>query len=207
MKTNKIITISALMVLCTVYLYYQRTTGAKNHPQQNQRENNSNNASVLLELRDTALKITPERLGLTLSSDTEVYGVILDEHTNKSIITLVSFQNGDVSLYNTVGQSYIGGGEIEKINHAAKKLVNLAQSCLSDAEKADSTPIPDFDGINIYLLTKKGIFKKQLTNNTLNHSQTTWNKLLDERNNIMQEYAISAKEYKERASKAKQAKK
>ncbi len=191
MKKELILTILTFLVLVSGLMGFQKLHPAKNNSQQDSIDEASKHASIMLELRNWVLRFTPDSLGLNVSSDEEVYGVIMDWHLTHRTITLTSFKDGGASIYSQVGQSFMGGGE--KIGEAAKKYVHFAQSCLADAVRTDSTPLPGNDGVNFYLLTTKGIFTKQLTYTFLQNTSSSWRELFNEANNVIHEYDLGTR--------------
>jgi hypothetical protein len=115
------------------------------------------NENAFIGLRSMAFSVTPEQLGLSLSTDkTVVYGVIMDWGIDGATATTVSYQTGDASLYLSSGGSIIGGGQHENVNSSAKQFVRLAQTFLNATTKTEITPLPSTDEVRFYFLTNKG---------------------------------------------------
>lgn len=111
-------------------------------------------------LRNQALTIAPEQLGLTLSKDSlVVYGVIMDWGIDEQTVTMTAYKTGDASLYISSGGGVLGGGQYENVSKASKKLIALAQD-FATGSPVEKTPLPIKDKIFFYLLTNKGIYLK-----------------------------------------------
>jgi len=124
------------------------------------------------EMRQMSLNITPDQLELKLPSNkTVVYGIVLDWNMGVNVVTLVSFQTGDASIYLSSGGAVIGGVNHESVYQAAKNLVADAQNFLSPASETEKTPLPKLDQVKFYFLTNKGKYvaserMKNFENNT-----------------------------------------
>jgi hypothetical protein len=172
---------------------FQKSSGAKNKSSQDSIDRHLEHVKMISELRDMALGQTPANLRLNISSDKQVYGIVMDWHVKNGIVTLTSFQTGEASMY-TKGQCVLGGIHTEKINEAAKTFVLSAQSCLTDAVHTDLTPLPGSDEVIFYLLTTKGIFAKTLTINLLRSTSSNWVNLFDKANYVIHEYDVATRD-------------
>ena len=111
------------------------------------------------DLRNIAFTISPEQLGLSLSTDkTIVYGTIMDWGMNAATASIVAYQTGDASLYLSSGGGIIGGGQHQNVSNKAKEFVNLAQTLLEKTTKTEKTTLPSTDEVKFYLLTNNGIY-------------------------------------------------
>lgn len=137
-------------------------------------------------LRDAALHVSPEQLGLNLPDDqTVVYGVVFDWEMGIATATTVAYQTGDASLYISSGAGVIGGGQHQKVSTAAKQFVQLAQDSLPQTEKTTSTDLPGTDEVKFYLLTNKGIFagREQMIN--FENGSSSWISLFTAGNQVL----------------------
>lgn len=144
------------------------------------------------DLRNMAFSISPSEIGINVP-DTEVYGVIMDWNIGEGIMTLVSYQNGDASLYLSTGGGYIGGGNKENISSAAKLLVKKAQIFIDRANLINIQPLPDKECVRFYLLTTKGISSSQLIQmKDIENSSSPWLPLFIEANNVISELRLTS---------------
>ncbi len=140
------------------------------------------------DLRNTAFKITPKELGLSLSKDkTIVYGVIMDWEMGGATVSTVTYQTGDASLYLSSGGGVIGGGQHQNVNIASKKFVNFAQTFLDKATKTETTALPESNEVIFYFLTNKGLFQGKENIKNFENNSSTWIKLFEEGNNVLTE--------------------
>ncbi|RLD24423.1 MAG: hypothetical protein DRI54_06125 [Bacteroidetes bacterium] len=142
-------------------------------------------------LRNMAFSATPEQLRLSLPTDkTVVYGIIMDWGMDGATVTTVSYQTGDASMYLSTGGAFIGGGQHQSVNSAAKQFVNLGQTFLDKTLITEKTPLPETDMVIFYLLTNKGVyFGKEKMKNFENNSSTLL-KLFEAGNKVISELRI-----------------
>jgi len=141
------------------------------------------------ELRNKALTITASELNLNSKENmASVFGVVMDWDIGEAIATVVAFNTGDVSLYISAGQIYIGGIGHENVRNAGLSFINESQSYLSLATMTNDTRLPDKGCVKFYLLTNKGKFAFQETVENLSNNNSKWSKLFDLGNNIITEY-------------------
>jgi len=144
--------------------------------------------NLYVELRDMAFKTTPDKLGISLPADkTIVYGVIMDWEIGGAIATIVSYQTGDASLYLSSGGAVIGGGQHQKVNNEARQLVSLSQKYLSNATKADMSPLPASNEVKFYLLTNKGVYVGQEQMKNFENNSSVWFQLFEQGNKVLTE--------------------
>ncbi len=114
--------------------------------------------------RGAALHFPAKQFANMLNNDDSVYGVIVDiPVTPTSLSTLVVFINGAVNLYFNNGDSYTGASQrYQSLVQAGRILVANAPRVLHECEKTTKFELPTGQPHNIYLLTKKGVYKKEL---------------------------------------------
>lgn len=140
------------------------------------------------DLRNIAFTISPEQLGLSLSTNkTVVYGIIMDWGINEATASIVAYQTGDASLYLSSGGGTIGGGQHQNVNNAAKNFVSLAQTFLEKTTKAEKTTLPSTDEVKFYLLTNNGIYVGMEQMKNFENNSSPWLKLFEEGNNVLAE--------------------
>ncbi len=139
-------------------------------------------------LRDLALTMTPEQLGIDVTSKSEVYGVVMDWELTDGIATVTSFKTGDASVYLSSGGGHIGGVQDENINRAAKILVRQAQPFLSRTIPTKTHPLPDKNCVRFYLVTTGGLYTSQVPMKTIENETSPWFPLFISANRIITEY-------------------
>src|SRR5665647_220384 len=84
------------------------------------------------DLRQLAFNATAEQTQLTTSTDpNKVYGIIMDWDLGEGIATLVSFEDGEASMYLSTGGGIIGGGGHDNVKKAVSDYISLAQTYLA----------------------------------------------------------------------------
>ena len=142
-------------------------------------------------LREQSFSITPEQLKLNLdNSKTIAYGIIMEWDITDAIISVVTFQTGDASLYLSTGQIFIGGFAHENVKSSAKQLMEQGQEYLKLAEFTSVTPHPDKGCVRFYFLTNKGKFYIQDTIENIENNNSNLTKLFELGNNVITEYRI-----------------
>ena len=122
----------------------------------------STNENKYAQMRNQALSVTTEQLHLNLDTiQTVVYGIVMDWGVGEAIMTVVSFQTGDASLYLNSGQIFIGGYAHENIKKAAVNFVNDGYRHLYRAILTTGNSLPDKNCVNFYLLTTRKVCLSQ----------------------------------------------
>lgn len=142
------------------------------------------------ELRNIALSVTPQQLGLTLPDQTKVFGVVMDWDLGEVIATLISFETGDASMYLSSGGGVIVGSGHENVINAVKTFVTKAQTFLDKTSKTETTPLPDKNCVRFYLLTNKGKFTAQEELKNIGNNTSFWLPLFEEGNKVIKELRI-----------------
>lgn len=96
--------------------------------------------------------------------DREVYGVIVDIPISPQILTtMVCFVNGAANLYFNNGSEYTGASQkYRNLVQSAYALVANAPTLLPKCQKASQFDIPRNRTHNVFLLTRKGVFKTEI---------------------------------------------
>ena len=111
-------------------------------------------ASVFLGLREQALTVTPDALGIALpKTGSDVCAVLMETGYAQAVATLVAFSDGSTSLYFSNGGGIIGGGGHESVRAANKLLIAAAQANLAAFAPAIQTPLPPVGVVKFYVRT------------------------------------------------------
>jgi hypothetical protein len=109
-------------------------------------------------LRDAALALTPDQLGIApLPAAVQVYGIVMDWNVGNGIATLTAYHSGDASIYLSNGGGWVGGGEHPTVQKTVELFLQQGQNYPSEAQLTQSTPLPDTNGVFFYLLTPNGL--------------------------------------------------
>ena len=140
-------------------------------------------------LREQSFSITAEQLQLNLdNSKTIAYGIIMEWDITDAIISVVTFQTGDASMYISTGQIFMGGFAHETVKNSTKQLVENGQEYLKLAKPTTETPHPDKGCVRFYFLTNKGKFYIQDTVENIENNKSSLTKLFELGNNVITEY-------------------
>lgn len=142
------------------------------------------------DLRDIALTITSEQIGLENNEAIGVWGIVMDWHVGDGIATIPAFKTGDASMYLSSGGGVIGGVEHENVRMAVAKFIETGQDFLSRADKVEETPLPNENMINFYFLTNEGTFLGQESMTNIENGKSIWLKLFEAGNDVITELRI-----------------
>ena len=95
----------------------------------------------------------------------EVYGVVVDIPLAADVLTtMVCFINGAANLYFNNGGEYTGAStRYKSVVQAARNLVVNATPLKAKAKRTSAFPLPVGNTHFVYLMTKRGIFKTEIT--------------------------------------------
>lgn len=114
--------------------------------------------------RGTALHFPPKIFGKLVQNKDTIYGVVVDMPMSPTLLcTLVMYINGAANLYFNNGSEYIGAAQrYQTVAQPARIAVANAPRILEEAIKTKATDLPNAQHHFIYLITKNGIYKKDL---------------------------------------------
>ncbi|MDP2906240.1 MAG: hypothetical protein Q8O22_08075 [Candidatus Omnitrophota bacterium] len=118
----------------------------------------ANPAEIFMDLRSQIFNMSPGSAGITVESETEPWGIVMDIGLKKSAVTLVSLKDGTASLYFSSGGVIIGGGENKSIHDFARDFVISSENFIPLMQRTLNYPLPEAGVVNIYILTGSGIF-------------------------------------------------
>lgn len=196
MKMTTYIIIGAVLILASgIFIACTPKNQSTDKQENRQTENKSEQQeNPFNDLRQMALSATPERLGLETSSETKVFGIVMDWDVGDGIATITTYETGDASMYLSSGGGVIGGGQHDNVRQAVFPYVQLGQGFLTKAEKTESTPLPDKGCVRFYFLTNKGIFFAQEKMKNIENKSSDWLILFEEANKVLTELLLTAEE-------------
>lgn len=114
--------------------------------------------------RGTALHFPPKIFGKLVQNKDTIYGVVVDMPMSPTLLcTLVMYINGAANLYFNNGSEYIGAAQrYQTVAQPARIAVANAPRIMEEATKTKATDLPNAQHHFIYLITKNGIYKKDL---------------------------------------------
>ncbi len=112
--------------------------------------------------RGAALHFPYRQFAELAPTDQSVYGFVVDMPVNpQTIITLVVYVNGAANLYFNNGGSYTGASQrYPSVVQISRALMANAARILGEAKKTKQFDLPTGREHHIFLLTKRGIYRK-----------------------------------------------
>jgi len=166
----------------------------KNQSTDKQENKSEQQENPFNDLRQLALKTTPEQLGLETSDETKVFGIVMDWDLGNGIATVAAYETGDASMYLSSGGGVIGGGQHDNVRQVVLPYVQLGQGFLNKTKKTETTPLPDKDCVRFYLLTNNGTYFAQEQMKNIENESSDWLKLFEEANNVLTELRMTTEE-------------
>lgn len=119
--------------------------------------------------RDAALHFPAKQFSNMISDTHSVYGMVIDMPIDpRTLCTLVVYINGAANLYFNNGGSYTGASQrYQTVVQAGRLLVANAPRILGEAKKTTTFALPTAQPHHIYLLTKNGIYEKEVHPNAV----------------------------------------
>ncbi len=171
----------AVILLTIIYLYMRwKKKQAEAPPQFGKWDGRTKPAAAkpkespeeaFMKLRKRALETSALNVGLDPKS-TEPYGLVMEMGIQQSVVTLVSFADGDASVYYKTGGGMVGGIAHETVRKVAKAFVALAPKALPKMVRTTDFPLPGADRVRFYILTPQGVFSTETTRQNLTNPKT-----------------------------------
>jgi hypothetical protein len=109
-------------------------------------------------LRSQVFTTKPETIGINIEDDNQPYAVLMEIGYPEATATLVSFIDGNASIYFSSGGGVLGGVGHESVRNAAISFVKESSEYLNSMDLVVSYELPDVGHVKFYALTKKGCF-------------------------------------------------
>ncbi len=183
--------IGIVAILIIVFLLARNSSSKKDTTQKATNNSEKSKETTLkdnpyLDMRNMALSITSEQLGLPASEDAaKVFGVVADLDMTGATVTLTSYITGDTSLYLSTGGGFIGAGQHEDVQKVVKKFIEKAQTYSSKGKQYESTELPKAGTANFYFLSDSGNTKIVETLSNLESGNSEYSDLFYELNQVM----------------------
>ncbi len=125
-----------------------------------------------LSIRNTALHYPAKELGKFAQND--VYGMVIDIPMNPVLLcTLTVYANGACNLHFNNGAEYTGAAlRHQTVIQPSRILVANAHHLLPEATLVKKFPLPMGRQHYVYMLTKKGIYKRAIDPMTIRNDST-----------------------------------
>jgi len=125
--------------------------------------------------------------------DDEVYGAVVDMPMTPTVMaTLVCFVNGAANLYFNLGGEYLNAAQRYRgVAQAAFDFVKNASDNLIVCEKTTEFDMPVAGKQFVYLMTKKGVYKTEITPNAISKEEESKRRLFNMYQRVMSELRIA----------------
>ena len=137
------------------------------------------------DMRNMAFSATSEQLGLSGMEKNYVYGIVSEMDMNGATATVVTFSNGDTSLYLSSGGGFIGAGQHESVQKVVKKYVKNGQKYIEKAIKIEKVELPKNGMTNFNFLTENGIYSISKSLSELESGKSEFSNLFVELNEVI----------------------
>jgi hypothetical protein len=137
------------------------------------------------DMRNMAFSATSEQLGLSGMEKNYVYGIVSEMDMNGATATVVTFSNGDTSLYLSSGGGFIGAGQHESVQKVVKKYVENGQKYIEKATKIEKAKLPESGMTNFNFLTENGIYSISKSLSELESGKSEFSNLFVELNEVI----------------------
>jgi hypothetical protein len=178
------------VILLSVLSCKDNKSEAKNEQSRNSMAKRQISENPYEGLRNQAVTVTYEQLGLKLENDDDIYGLVMDWNMGDVIVTVVAFRTGDASVYLSSGQSFIGGHAHDSVVQAAQRFIAKGSLFLNKAKQAVSTAPPDKGKTGFYILTKSRKYYIEDQSEKIENNQSALTDLFAAANDVITEYRL-----------------
>lgn len=152
-KINIFILLVVLSVSC-----YGCSKGVQEMEKENQQKEIVLEKNIYEEMRGEIFEITPESISITPIDKNLPYCVVMDIGYSSAVATIVSFIDGNASLYLSTGGGVIGGFAYENVRKAAINFVNESKNYINICKKTTIFPVPKEGEVIFYILTQDAVY-------------------------------------------------
>ena len=183
-----------LILVIGIGLFYAIKYGAqaKNEIAEYQKSEELTEQNPYSDMRNMAFSVNTEQLGLIGYEKDDVYGVISEMDMNGTTVTVVSFINGDTSLYLSSGGIFIGAGQHENVQKIVNKFVKNGQKYLNKGNKLDNPELPKSGMTNFNFLTQNGIYRIAENTSELESGKSEFSNLFVELNEVITQIRLKS---------------
>ena len=148
---------------------------------------------IYRDLRQQALAFNPSEIGLTPTTSSRVWGIVMDWGVDSRVATLVALGDGSVSLYYSTGGGIIGAGVHDGPRRAGQALLAAAPGFVSQAEHTTDFPLPERGKIRFYFLTFDGVLTVEAPADELERHNLPMSPLADKAQDVITEILATEK--------------
>jgi hypothetical protein len=114
-------------------------------------------ADVFSELRERALRLTPDQLGDAVPTEAPILALLMETGYPEAVGTLVAVADGTTSLYFSNGGGFVGAGTHPTVADASRKWLEAGNTFLPALSDVPEPPLPDVDTTQFVAVTPDGL--------------------------------------------------
>ena len=185
MKKPMTYIIIAVILIVGITLFMKSANKGKTQIEEQNSTEKQTEQNPYSDMRNMAFSATSEQLGLSGMDKNDVYGIVSEMDMNGATATVVTFSNGDTSLYLSSGGGFIGAGQHESVQKVVKKYVENGQKYIEKATKIEKAKLPESGMTNFNFLTENGIYSISKSLSELESGKSEFSNLFVELNEVI----------------------
>jgi len=174
-----------IILIIGVFFYLRNSNNGKSETPQKTEKTEQEKKEFYENMRNMALTVTAEQLGINEIENDNVYGLVTEMGMDIGTATVVAFLTGDASIYLSSGGGFIGGGSHQDVNEKIKVIIEKIQKFKQDAVKVENAELPKSDEIKFNFLTKNGLYQITAKNDEIMSEKSKFSELYKEVDEIM----------------------
>ena len=196
MKKPMTYIIIAVILIVGITLFMKSANKGKTQIEEQNSTEKQTEQNPYSDMRNMAFSATSEQLGLSGMEKNYVYGIVSEMDMNGATATVVTFSNGDTSLYLSSGGGFIGAGQHESVQKVVKKYVENGQKYIEKATKIEKAKLPESGMTNFNFLTENGIYSISKSLSELESGKSGFSNLFVELNEVISHIRMKSGEKK-----------
>lgn len=146
---------------------------------------------VYLGLRNRALGVTTQDLGIDPDPSAPIHAVIMETGYREAVATFACFRDGTASLYLSTGGGVIGAGQHETVRAACLEMLSItneyAQDFLAACQPVSAFDLPGTGEVIFYLITGNGAYAARCQEEALAAQRDPFSSLFNNCHAVMSE--------------------
>ena len=113
-------------------------------------------ADVFSELREQALRLTPDQLGDAVPTEAGILALLMETAYREAVATLVAVADGTTSLYFSNGGGFVGAGTHPTVAEANRRWLEAGRTFLPELSAVTDPPLPGLGMTQFVAVTPDG---------------------------------------------------
>ena len=114
-------------------------------------------ADVFSELREQALRLTPDQLGEAVPAEAGILALLMETAYREAVATLVAVADGTTSLYFSNGGGFVGAGTHPTVAEASRLWLEAGGTFLPALSNVTEPPLPGVGTTQFVAVTPEGL--------------------------------------------------